>query len=184
MIKAIETYYKGYRFRSRLEARWAVFFDALRIEWQYESEGYELSNGEHYLPDFFLPTFSDGMYCEVKPDGGDFSKARKFCFDSGHSIWLCEGTPDFKVYTVLKVEELQIFDENGDPIGKEHPEIIEIVGIPNADQAMNENRMFWTPGFQEEDGTILYKDPLGELFINAVYKARSARFEHGENGLG
>ena len=26
-IKAIETYYKGYRFRSRLEARWAVFFD-------------------------------------------------------------------------------------------------------------------------------------------------------------
>jgi hypothetical protein len=28
-IKAIETSYKGYRFRSRLEARWAVFFDAL-----------------------------------------------------------------------------------------------------------------------------------------------------------
>jgi hypothetical protein len=25
--KAIETHYKGYRFRSRLEARWAVFFD-------------------------------------------------------------------------------------------------------------------------------------------------------------
>lgn len=29
-IKAIDTYYKGYRFRSRLEARWAVFFDAAR----------------------------------------------------------------------------------------------------------------------------------------------------------
>jgi len=27
MIKAIETQYRGYRFRSRLEARWAVFFD-------------------------------------------------------------------------------------------------------------------------------------------------------------
>lgn len=28
-VKAIDTVYKGYRFRSRLEARWAVFFDAL-----------------------------------------------------------------------------------------------------------------------------------------------------------
>ncbi|MCB6994492.1 hypothetical protein LI177_13475 [bacterium 210820-DFI.6.37] len=27
-LKAIQTEYKGYRFRSRLEARWAVFFDA------------------------------------------------------------------------------------------------------------------------------------------------------------
>lgn len=33
-IKAIETYYKGYMFRSRLEARWAVFFDASGIKWE------------------------------------------------------------------------------------------------------------------------------------------------------
>ena len=32
-IKAIETSYKGYLFRSRLEARWAVFFDALGLVW-------------------------------------------------------------------------------------------------------------------------------------------------------
>ena len=61
-IKAIETTYKGYRFRSRLEARWAVFFDTLGIKWQYENEGYqkevELNTGLktlRYLPDFFLP---------------------------------------------------------------------------------------------------------------------------------
>lgn len=54
-IKAIETKYKGYRFRSRLEARWAVFFDALGIEWEYEKEGYQLNTGERYLPDFYLP---------------------------------------------------------------------------------------------------------------------------------
>lgn len=41
-IKAIKTEYKGYRFRSRLEARWAVFFDALGVRWEYEKEGYEL----------------------------------------------------------------------------------------------------------------------------------------------
>lgn len=41
-IQAIETTYNGYRFRSRLEARWAVFFDALGIQWKYEREGYAL----------------------------------------------------------------------------------------------------------------------------------------------
>lgn len=41
-IKAIETCYAGCRFRSRLEARWAVFFDALGLEWEYEPEGFEL----------------------------------------------------------------------------------------------------------------------------------------------
>lgn len=51
MIKAIETTYGGYRFRSRLEARWAVFMDSLGIGWEYEPEGYETSAGR-YLPDF------------------------------------------------------------------------------------------------------------------------------------
>jgi len=38
-IAAIETRYRGYRFRCRLEARWAVFFDAAGVEWSYEDEG-------------------------------------------------------------------------------------------------------------------------------------------------
>ena len=62
MIKAIETHYKGHKFRSRLEARWAVFFDAAGIKWIYEQEGF-LINGKPYLPDFYLP---DLGYFEVK----------------------------------------------------------------------------------------------------------------------
>lgn len=55
-LRAIETEYKGYRFRSRIEARWAVFFDALGIAWEYEREGYELESSQgRYLPDFWLP---------------------------------------------------------------------------------------------------------------------------------
>lgn len=63
-IKAIETEYKGYRFRSRLEARWAVFFDALEVKWEYETEGYE-KDGVKYLPDFYLP--ESRMFAEIKP---------------------------------------------------------------------------------------------------------------------
>jgi len=53
-ITAIPTEYKGYRFRSRLEARWAVFFDACGVKWEYEPEGFALPNGQFYLPDFLL----------------------------------------------------------------------------------------------------------------------------------
>lgn len=67
MSKPIETHYKGYRFRSRLEARWAVFFDALQIPYRYEPEGFDL-NGLWYLPDFYLPTEQLGSWIEVKPD--------------------------------------------------------------------------------------------------------------------
>jgi hypothetical protein len=65
MLKAIETKYKGCRFRSRLEARWAVFFDAIGIEWEYEKEGYKLPSG-WYLPDFWLPETK--TWVEVKPE--------------------------------------------------------------------------------------------------------------------
>lgn len=64
-IKAIETIYNGYRFRSRLEAKWAVFFDAIKWPYEYEPEGFTWS-GQRYLPDFrcdlHLPT-----YFEIKP---------------------------------------------------------------------------------------------------------------------
>ena len=53
-FKAIETVYKNYRFRSRAEARHAVFFETLGIKYQYEPEGFD-SEGTWYLPDFWLP---------------------------------------------------------------------------------------------------------------------------------
>lgn len=69
-IAPIETRYKGYRFRSRLEARWAVFFDAVGIQWDYELEGYDLGRFGWYLPDFklYLETTEHKEYwLEVKP---------------------------------------------------------------------------------------------------------------------
>lgn len=63
-IKPIETLYNGYRFRSRLEARWAVFFDAAGIKHEYEPEGFELPDGTKYLPDFYLPELR--IFVEIK----------------------------------------------------------------------------------------------------------------------
>ena len=57
VAKAIETKYRGYRFRSRLEARWAVFLDAWGVSWKYEPEGYDLGDQGWYLPDFYIPSW-------------------------------------------------------------------------------------------------------------------------------
>lgn len=74
-ILAIETKYKGYRFRSRLEARWAVFFDALGVKWEYEKEGYDLGEAGWYLPDFWLP--EQQVIVEIKPGVPGGVEARK-----------------------------------------------------------------------------------------------------------
>ncbi len=91
-IKAIETEYNGYRFRSRLEARWAVFFDAVGIKYQYEPDGFEY-DGEKYLPDFYLPDFE--MYVEVKPDDPnryhEIEKAVEVCCQATNKILLLLG---------------------------------------------------------------------------------------------
>lgn len=90
-LKAIETEYKGYRFRSRLEARWAVFFDACGVKWEYEPEGFVLPNGQYYLPDFLLHdvtfnhagcTEGNDLYVEVKGrmTAEDAKKIQMFAF--------------------------------------------------------------------------------------------------------
>lgn len=81
-IKAIETEYNGYRFRSRLEARWAVFFDAAEIKYEYEPEGFEVKVSDkevyRYLPDFYLPDFD--LWVEVKPSKSKLiDEEKKLC---------------------------------------------------------------------------------------------------------
>lgn len=63
IIQAIPTIYKGYRFRSRLEARWAVFLDKMEIDWIHELEGASLPSSG-YLCDLHLTRMR--TYIEVK----------------------------------------------------------------------------------------------------------------------
>jgi len=164
-----------------LEARWAVFFDALGITYEYETEGFELQAGIRYLPDFYLPTFSRGMWCEVKPNGGDFSKTALFASESHWKVWLCEGPPDFVIYKYLEWGSF----------GATHPQSEIRCGVPNAWEAQGEDRMFGAPCHWDDVcidacGSIRkcyaghHKDDFDYHYIQAVYASRQARFEHGE----
>lgn len=92
-LRVLPTPYAGYTFRSRTEARWAVFLDHLDIKWDYEREGFEF-NGERYLPDFWLPELD--TWLEVKgviPTHAEQRKAQWLADGTGQRVLLAFGEP-------------------------------------------------------------------------------------------
>lgn len=166
---AIDTRYKGYFFRSRLEARWAVFMDTLGIKWEYEAEGYNL-DGLWYLPDFYLPTFDGGSYLEVKGqklNNTELEKVYRLCLLSGKNVIFGVGVPDYICQEYLYLDVC-----NG------VKKVMQCHGLMNADQAYDENRMFSLPGYENSDLSISqdYYDRVGEMYYRAVENAKGARF--------
>jgi hypothetical protein len=90
-ISAIQTTYRETKFRSRLEARWAVFFDVVGFVWHYEPEAYALE-GQAYLPDFFLPDLDS--FFEIKPTVEyDQSKPEGLCLLLKRDVYVLVGEP-------------------------------------------------------------------------------------------
>ena len=90
--RAIQTRYDGHHFRSRLEARWAVFLNAAGIRWEYEKQGYELPSGR-YLPDFWLPDIDGGCWLEIKgttATPGELVKACELADATGYPVLIAD----------------------------------------------------------------------------------------------
>lgn len=108
-IQPIETSYRGHRFRSRLEARWAVFFDALGVHWEYEPNAYRLPSG-HYLPDFLLSGLKspgEQVWFEVKPAG--------FCTDPRwHELASLTGKPMISAHGMPRAPDLVVAPDSND----------------------------------------------------------------------
>lgn len=72
-IQPKPTLYAGVRFRSRLEARWAVFLDNQKnvLNWVYEPTTIITPRGWQYTPDFLIIVYVGGkrqqFYIECKP---------------------------------------------------------------------------------------------------------------------
>ena len=101
-LQAIETHYKGYRFRSRLEARWAVFLTVVGVIWEYEKEGYDLGGAGNYLPDFWIPAPwmtqhpNAGCFLEIKgqePTTTETWKASALAIASHRPVKMVIGAP-------------------------------------------------------------------------------------------
>lgn len=82
LIPPKETLYNGIWYRSRTEARWAMLWYELRIDCDWEPQGFTTADGRPYLPDFVVYPATGQLWVEVKgswesdPDG--IAKFRRF----------------------------------------------------------------------------------------------------------
>lgn len=93
-MKIIETEYKGTIYRSRTEARWAVFMTALNFPFVYEPECFDLGKDGWYVPDFWLPSIDSFM--EVKPEimvEGRESPTLALCRETKKDVYVFFGQP-------------------------------------------------------------------------------------------
>lgn len=191
-IQPIETRYKGYKFRSRLEAKWAVFFDACGIDWDYEPEGYNLGDGIYYLPDFVLHNvkakgFSGDLYVEVK---GHMTEEDKLKIEKFYEV--------FSDNNELPVSKKPLLVVGNIPYGKDITDLYYY--IKNDKSGQNGYLLYFSYVpimglfFQTILGIgknnkpkLIYFSNNEHLNVNekatleAYQKAREARFEHGEN---
>jgi hypothetical protein len=180
-------------FRSRLEARWAVFFDACGIKYEYEPEGFDLGNGVYYLPDFYLPEVK--MYVEVK-SSYNFSDEDKKKVDLFRSKWCWPDEAAYPIYKLIVLTEIppanmdllyyasdQLYQYGEDYCG--FGVGFDAVYLPCVCTICGKI------GFEFEGRSprICMHDPNNDkyprnynhpLIRNAFNKARQARFEHGE----
>ncbi len=188
-IRAIETRYAGHRFRSRLEARWAVFLDTLDLDWQYEPEGFNLEDGTRYLPDFHV----DGVgWLEIKPrfDSAALDAISEVGEAHGETGYLIAmpAIPD-----PAWVRSSGIYGCNGwESLARDAPGIYvscdsayhwcecpycHAIGIQyNARSGRNNH----TESCRARRGDEKNYNANSEALIYAYSRARTARFEHGE----
>ncbi len=182
-MKAIETKYKWHRFRSRFEARWAVFFDHLGIKWEYEIEGFDLGNGVRYLPDFWLPDMK--YWIEIKPEyptADEKIKAEKLCLQTHNPVYIFYGQFDPDPMNVNAIGF--IFREGGKQylvLGDGNKPELEF----KPDHVDATDHYGWTAteqGYEIKNKYYYYGGWGEETLYEAHDAARQARFEFGETG--
>lgn len=108
-MEQIKTEYKGCDFESELEARWAVFFEVLGLDWVYEPDGFELADGVEYMPDFkVLTPYHYNFLYEIRHEGEqpdpyfeafeEFCKAKQVDEYQKHYPHLLRGDPRWAIF--------------------------------------------------------------------------------------
>lgn len=179
-IRALETHYRGYRFRSRLEARWAVFMDAARVRWEYEPEGYDLG-GTRYLPDFWLP--ENRTFLEIKPARGEHVDEKPLAAVRAGGEMFRHGTSAQRRMVVAYGDPLAAESDRiywlGEPwVSKSGgPQVCPSCRSLQFDERVSSVTKVWRTDCACGTWTL----PTFQAFVaDAGLVARQARFEHGE----
>ena len=180
-MQAIETKYKGFRFRSRTEARWAVFFDSLNVKWQYETEGYRFKSGDMYLPDFWLPELQ--VWFEVKGDesgsGDERTKAEQLHNESTFPVVIAWGTPGEHSLSVFCTDST---DSSSGVLWWDKSQWTEIDGALRITTIDNGKHHYFRSNYEPTESIVGGDWRWSPRILKALNAAKAARFEHGEAG--
>lgn len=190
-LTPIETRYRSYRFRSRLEARWAVAFDSMGVTWSYEPEGFVLPSGRPYLPDFRLVIVGMPFWVEVKPKGEDSEPFAEFMEALGYTSRgaVLHEVPGPGIGGILRPEDCSDGCHwSGDtPIFDDGPYqfcACEHCGAVGFEFEARSRRIDCCAANRDarEDNDNVGRYGVHPIIRGAFDAARSARFEHGESG--
>lgn len=176
-MKAVQTWFDGIHFRSRLEARWAVFFDALGIHYCYEAEGFDF-NGVQYLPDFFLPKHD--FYIEVKgevPTTGEREMADMLAVGTGKPVFIFYGDiPHPRKGPKNDSAELHLVGLDGLAITDSGYQWTQCKACMSVDISWGGSLL----RMKHEEWCVTPCNIVHPQLGHALNKARSARFEFGD----
>ena len=153
----IPTKYKNIQFRSRLEARWACFYDQLKWDWIYEPFDYK-----GWIPDFLI---NSKLLIEIKPIT-DFDKDVDFIqWDTNYTVML-SGVKPISLGTMI----ITGWDKRGEPyLLKQHNDIFGL--------------SLWCESWNDVFGNINGKqfcydyDYIQDLFSNAQNETQYKKVE-------
>lgn len=191
-MRAIETEYKGYRFRSRLEARWAVFFDACGVKWEYEPEGFDLGDGIYYLPDFLLRNFFDNsdvdytgsadLWIEVKGVMTKTDAEKILRFSGSEPILVVTNIPEGDDIWDIVQYAVDLSNDDDHFYANVHPFNLETIYGNNcgALPCVNKHGRFHIQGV----GNARAMDDIDPKITERAYRlARQARFERNDQNF-
>lgn len=205
-LVAKPTEYAGRLFRSRTEARWAVFLDALGLAWEYESRGFDLvvsGKKRSYLPDFYLPTVwgqsGQGVWLEIKgaqPTSAERALAQSLAKQTRQDCYIASGgVPSPSQFTgsrvILSPGRIEGFHprarrgvpESGKPTSAECWTECECGALGIQRNGLAGRMLCDTSscGPKTLSVTSRKRRATGRL-QSAMIAATSSRFEHGEQG--
>jgi hypothetical protein len=200
-IAAVPTPYRGCLFRSRLEARWAVFFDTLKVPWLYEPQRYYVGmSGRTYLPDFYLPDSRtwvevkgsvDSIDWQLLADAVDWGCGlpyTKNSFGTSRGLLLLGPVPPVAIHSPVHV--ILQHDKGGwvngawflyEQIISEPDDSKDLQFDSSWGDGLGEDAQAWIKRMLTRE--YIYPDQVLTDYVAKAYRAaRSARFEHGQYG--
>ena len=177
-MRSIETKWRGKRFRSHLEAMWAVYFECLCIDWVFEPKPFELDDGTPYLPDFLLRNLTGrvngNLWVEVKGQWDSESRHKVELFSRHKPLYLVDDIPYREDMSRWEGGMAAAAYNDGGP----HPYNFETVDGDFFGAFLGVNNL----GFPElfGNGDVYLRESWNHVNKLALKTAAMSRFDHGD----